>query len=119
MGRVVRTLVLSPFTNPLAVQVSVGFGASKFFVRLFAAIAKGACVTDIVPDAEEAKKLPCAAKLAESEWLPALSMPTEYNAEPLVSAIVDAAPPSTLRVTLPATVPPVELTETVTLPEVP
>jgi hypothetical protein len=49
VGLVARTLELSPFTKPLAVQVSVGFGASKFFVTLFAAIVSVAGVTASLP----------------------------------------------------------------------
>ena len=60
-------------------------------------------------------KLPWAAKFAERVWLPAPRTPRLRGAEPLVSDIVEAAPPSTLSVAFPETVPPEELTETVAL----
>ena len=49
MGFAVNTLVLSPFTNPLAVQVNVGLSVSKFLVRLFAVIVSVAGVTVSLP----------------------------------------------------------------------
>jgi len=49
VGRVVSTFVFSPFTKPLATQVSVGFGWLKAFAWLFAAIVSGAGVTVKTP----------------------------------------------------------------------
>ena len=80
---------------------------------------RGAGATESVPGPEEPRKVPCAAKLAESEWLPALKAPMLKVAEPLERAIADAPPPSTLSDTLPVTVPPEAPTETITLAGVP
>jgi hypothetical protein len=80
---------------------------------------RGASPTVKVPATEEAEKLPVAGKLAASEWGPAFKTPKLKTAEPLESVIEDAVPPSRLSVTLPPTVPPEELTETVTLSGLP
>jgi len=49
VGLGVSTLVPSPFTNPLAVQVSAGLAVLKVFVALFAVIVSGVGFTVSVP----------------------------------------------------------------------
>lgn len=73
----------------------------------------------MVPAPLELPNVPCAAKLADSVCVPTLKTPKLKIAGPLVSAIVTGVPPSTLRVTLPVTVPPGEVTDTLALPLVP
>src|SRR6202040_2408938 len=76
-----RDAAESPFTKPLYVAENDGFGASTTLLVLSAWIVSGAGVTVSVPLAVEAAKFPCAAKLAESEWLPAFRTPRLNVAE--------------------------------------
>jgi hypothetical protein len=76
----------------------------------------GAGFTVNVPVFELAKKLPCAAYVALNVWLPTFGLAIANVAEPLLRGSVVAAPPSTLKDTLPVTARPPEVTLTVTLP---
>ncbi len=71
-----------------------------------------------VPEAELARKSPCAAYDALKVWFPKLGLVITNVADPLISVCVTAVLPSTLNDTSPAGVT-VELTVTVTLPSAP
>ncbi len=109
------TLPVGIRSPELTVTVTVPFAPYAIAGALID-IVVGAGFTVKVPVFELAPKLPCAVYEALNVWLPTPGLVTVKDAEPLLSGSVIAAPPSTLKDTLPVTASDPEVTVTVTIP---
>jgi hypothetical protein len=109
------TLPVGIRTPELTVTVTMPFAPYAIAGALIE-VDVGAGFTFKVPEAELVPKLPCAAYDAFKVWLPTLGLVIVKDVEPLLSDCVVAAPPSTLKATLPVTASPPEVTLTVTMP---
>ena len=114
-----RLASVSPLTRPTTVDVIAGIGAPNATFALLAVMVSGAWFTSSEPMALLGAKVPCAAKLATSACVPTAGFSSVNTAAPPVRAWLRGAPPSTVKVTLPVTVPAPEVTFTVTTPSCP